>query len=150
MTLETDTPERPLNPEWLQRVDEGLDTVFEMYELLGTPIGLSPFDLTRVGKEDPLDSRLFSELNGKEKQHILSGAFRRAGFDISQPKVVESYTTVVPQEKGPNPDHVISPAGEVKGIVYDTERREEDMFVHHTTFPDGVRDWFIAPKDFRP
>jgi hypothetical protein len=24
------------------------------------------------------------------------------------------------------------------------------MFVHHTTIPDGVRDWFIAPKDFRP
>lgn len=150
MTLEQDTPEKSLSPEWMQRVDEGLDTLFEMYEFLGVPIGLSPFDLTRVGEEDPLDPRLFSELTGREKQHILSGAFRRVGFDISQPKVVENYNFEVPQEKGQNPDHVISPAGDAQAVIYNTQRRDEDMFIHHTIFPDGVRDWFIAPREFRP
>lgn len=158
----TETPSSPeLNPEWQEAIRQGIQDSIENYEIFGQ-INASPITLT-----DGMDEREFAGLSRAEKRFVERELFQAVGFDPHKAKQVAAYAFEAPlpsqQSSGftrkeidllvatTEYDPAPSPAWQRTAIVrvYETDRAEEDMYVHRIAYNSRYSEHMVAPKDYR-
>lgn len=141
MDLERTRNEPPINPEWMELMDSGIDQALMMYLEGEIPaVNISP-DANSFGE----DERTFQDLSPTEQRFIIKLLFDKLDFKLEEATVETSYPFEIPQ---PNPmDTTLTSFAQVS--VYETPRSlEENIYLHEIKYPDEKLDYIVAPKDF--
>jgi hypothetical protein len=121
---------------------EGLELAIECYELSDQMINVAPVNLS----PDKSDERDFEELSDKEKAYLVKILHEQLGVDPSEEKhPVTSYEIEAPKSQDPE-KHPEGWQGTAIVNVFETGRTDEDMFLHELNYPDGKREYFVAPR----
>lgn len=126
-----------LSTEWMQAMEEGINDSLDCYELFDQLINISPHAIS-----DHLDERDFLDLTDGEQEFIKRTLFSNLEVDTQTP--VRTYQMPAPVGTKKTDKDWLGVA-EVK--VYKTARFDEDIFLHEINYPDGKKEYAIAPKD---
>lgn len=139
--------EKLTKEEWKGIMEEGVETAIEGFEILFypseenmpfTPVSFSPAQIS-----GGVDERRFIDLEADEREFIKGNMFTGLGIDRKAPQIVDNYTVPLP-----HPSYA-----DWEGIAFvqivETNRSEDDLFLHEISFPDERVDYFMATLDYR-
>lgn len=147
MTEQATPHEGELNPEWQETMREGITDSLDNFDMLfypdpDDPEGVeTPLNFSPAAFSSGEDERMFRELDPAEQAFVIGEFFSQLGFDPDHAEPTDGYTISAPAGA--------SWQGEADVVVYQTARSDEGLSLHEMSQPDGNREYFIAPQDYR-